>query len=354
MYLCKITMKLKRINFQSKSIFISYLLVVLLDSCRPYRNYQNTKHPPAPDYASEKNWIALPWRVDVGDTIPVNCNIPENQKEAAADVFYINPTVYFSGATWNADLSNKKVNKKSDQCVQNQASAFNNCARVFAPRYRQAILKSFFNDKKGEQPLALAYEDVKTAFEYYLKNWNEGRPIIIAGHSQGAKHAVQLLKDFFDGKELQKKLIAAYPIGIPFKKDFLNSIPLSENEGQTGCYITWNTFARGATLKGAKGKYDNIPCVNPLTMKVNEMHASDSLNLGGISFKKFSIDKNVCDAQIHENILWIRKPKYKGYYKLGKSYHLCDFNLFYMNIRVNAEMRTKIYLKSQRVGKIRK
>ncbi len=331
------------------SILVGSVFFVLV-ACRPFRSYQNTKHPAAPDYAIEKNWIALPWRADAADTIPNGCSIPENQKEADVDVFYINPTVYFKGSYWNADLTNKKVNKRSDQCVQSQASAFNACARVFAPRYRQAVLKSFFNDKKGAQPLALAYEDVKAAFEYYLKNWNAGRPIIIAGHSQGAKHAVQLLKDFFDGKELQKKLVAAYPIGIPFNKSDLKSIPISENETQIGCYITWNTFAWNTKSFGKKEKYKDVPCVNPLTMVTDEKHASDSLNKGGISFKKFTVDKNVCDAQVFGNILWIHKPKQKGYYKIGQSYHICDYHLFYMNIRENACLRSKIYLKRQRLG----
>jgi len=338
-------MKIKNTNYHLLKNISVFVIVLILFSCRPFRSYENTKHPAAPDYSNEKNWIALPWRVDIGDTIPLGCSIPENQKNAEADVFYINPTVYFKGSTWNADLRNNRVNKRSDKCVQHQASAFNCCARVFAPRYRQAVLKSFFNDEKGAQPLTLAYEDVKAAFAYYLKNWNKGRPIIIAGHSQGARHAIQLLKDFFDGKELQKKLVVAYPIGIPFKKSDLKFIPISENESQTGCYVTWNTFEWNTSLHDKKGRYKDVPCVNPLTMKTDFNYAGDTLNLGGVSFKKFAIDKNVCDAQINENILWIHHPKSKGYYRIGKSYHLCDYHLFYMNIRANAKLRTEEFLK---------
>ena len=340
-------MKIKKVISYSCKGSISITFIVLFNACTPFRSYQNTKHPSAPDYSDEKNWIALPWRADIGDTIPLGCSIPENQKNAEADVFYINPTVYFTGSTWNADVNSKKINKRSNLCVQHQASAFNACARVFAPRYRQAILKSFFNDEKGAQPLSLAYEDVKKAFEYYLKNWNDGRPIIISGHSQGAKHAIQLLKDFFDGKELQKKLVAAYPIGIPFNKSDFKSISLSQNQSQTGCYITWNTFSWNTTKYEKSMKYKDVPCVNPLTMNTDEKYASDSLNLGGISFKKFEIDKNICDAQIKGNVLWIHRPQKKGYYRIGKSYHLFDYHLFYMNIRANAKLRTETYLKKR-------
>ena len=62
-------------------------------------------------------------------------------------------------------------------------------------------------------------EDVKNAFEYYLKNENKGRPIIIASHSQGTTHAIRLLKEFFDGKDLSKQLVCAYLVGMGVKKD---------------------------------------------------------------------------------------------------------------------------------------
>ena len=53
-------------------------------------------------------------------------------------------------------------------------------------------------------------EDVKAAFQYYLEHYNNGRPIIIASHSQGTTHAKRLLKEFFDGTALQHQLVAAY------------------------------------------------------------------------------------------------------------------------------------------------
>lgn len=329
-------------QFLKTNIFyLSWLL--LIASCRPYRSYNNTHHPSAPDYTFEKNWIALPWRHDIGDTIPAGCNIDENQNNAKVDVFYIHPTVYLKGNKWNADLESKKLNKKADMCVQMQGTVFNACARVFAPRYRQAVLKSFFNQTKGKPALDLAYEDVKKAFEYYLANWNKGRPIIIAGHSQGARHTLQLLKDFFDGKELQKQLVAAYPIGMPFNKDELKSIPVSTNEAQTGCYVTWNTVAWGTSPDIRRGAYKNSPCVNPLTMVSDENYADVSQNLGSVAFRKYFIEKRVCDAQVKGGLLWIHKPNRLGFYSIGKSYHLHDYGLFYMNIRANAKLRVETY-----------
>ncbi|MGZ3901683.1 MAG: DUF3089 domain-containing protein [Bacteroidia bacterium] len=329
-------------------LLICFLIIALVAlfvaSCRPLRNFDNTRHPSAPIYSDESFWFALPWRHDIADTTPAGCT-PENQANAQVDVFYVHPTLYFRGPSWNADLNNKRVNKKSGLSVQHQATAFNGSGKIYAPRYRQAVLKSFFKEENGKKPLDLAYEDIKSAFKYYLDHWNKGRPIVLVGHSQGARHIVRLLKDFFDGKELQKQLVVAYPIGIPFKKDELKNIPLCSYEKQTGCYVTWNTFLKGAESRTQKRIYENVPCVNPLTMKADEVYAPASMNKGGVTFKKYAVVENVCDAQVHGNVLWINKPKHRGFIKIGKSYHLFDINLFYMNLRENVALRVSEYLK---------
>ena len=82
------------------------------------------------------------------------------------------------------------------------------------PFYRQAHYRIFVEPyaAQGKQAGVIAYQDVKKAFIHFLENFNESRPIIIASHSQGSIHGKRLLKEFFDGKPLQKKLIAAYLI----------------------------------------------------------------------------------------------------------------------------------------------
>ena len=119
---------------------------------------------------------------------------------------------------WNAPTNNTKLNKTTDEgSILNQASIFNGAGKVYAPRYRQAHIEAYYTKNKtaSKQAFKLAYMDVKSAFEFYLKEYNpineetrKRRPIIIASHSQGTNHATQLLKDYFDGKELQKNLIA--------------------------------------------------------------------------------------------------------------------------------------------------
>ncbi len=329
-----------------RSLLFLFLCIGL--ACASRRSFDKCPAPPAPDYADLKNWIALPFRADAGDTVPPGKDIKDGQALAEADVFYIHPTVYLTAKQWNADLSWADINKKCDDCVRYQASAFNACCRVYAPRYRQAALKSFFDTVKtdGKRALALAYSDVKRAFEYYLKNYNNGRPIIIAGHSQGAAHSASLLKEFFDGKPLMKQLVAAYPIGFPAKVKEFVTIPLADSAAQTGCFVTWNTVVWGTKPEKNFARYKNSACVNPLTWRRDTVYAPASMNKGGLPFGFKQIDPAVCDAKCYSGVLWVHRPSAKRYYGMAKSYHLVDVNLFYMNIRENACQRVKAFLEA--------
>lgn len=321
----------------------------LICSCLPHRSFEQTRHPQAPDYVKERYWIALPWTKDTGDTIPNGCSTPENQKQAYADVFYVHPTGYLAGSNWNADLNRKRLNKRSDYFVQLQATAFNTSARIYAPRYRQAILRSYYNDKNGPKALNLAYTDVKASFDQYMQHWNNGRPFMLAGHSQGSTHLIRLIKEEIEGKHIQQQMVAAYVIGMPVTDTTFKTLPIADSATQVHCYITWNTYRWGAPLR----EYDYFKggkVVNPLNWTTNGSYTPAEMNLGGVTFKFKRIDTAVCDAQEHTTTLWIHKPKKPGYYKIGNSYHLYDYNLFYMNIRQNALTRTAAYLKKYKLN----
>ena len=97
---------------------------------------------------------------------------------------------------------------------------------MFVPYYTQANLRSYTElESGGREALLKAYNDVKQAFIYYMEHHNNGRPIIIAGHSQGSTHGMLLLKDFFDGTELQEQLVCAYLPGIGLHENEFKSIP---------------------------------------------------------------------------------------------------------------------------------
>ncbi|HSU29417.1 MAG TPA: DUF3089 domain-containing protein, partial [Chitinophagaceae bacterium] len=168
------------------------------------KQIQEEENSKPPDYKDLFYWAAHPGKKDMSDSIAPF--LVSEKHEELADVFFLHPTTYtknMRNSMWNADLHDNSVNENTDErTILYQASVFNNCCRVFAPRYRQAHLKAYFSPASEASQMAfdLAYEDLKTAFQYYLDHDNNGRPIVIAAHSQGAMHAVRLLKEFFDDK----------------------------------------------------------------------------------------------------------------------------------------------------------
>ena len=109
-----------------------------------------------------------------------------------------------------------EVNQWTDTSViARQASAFNACCKIYAPRYRQATLGSAgAMDRGGMEAFDLAYGDVLRAWNHFLENWNKGRPLMIVGYSQGALHALRLLEEEVDGSPVAERLVAGYVIGI--------------------------------------------------------------------------------------------------------------------------------------------
>ncbi|MEO6884016.1 MAG: DUF3089 domain-containing protein [Bacteroidia bacterium] len=332
-----------------KIIFLPLFFALFsLSSCmwmiRPSKSFDAYKHPVAPDYSNPNCWAALPTIKNASDSIPKNSDLKDDQKNAKADVFFIYPTSYFRRKNWNGDVYDKHLNKRTDkESIYHQASVFNGSCRIYAPRYRQATLYSFVDTTKGKQPLDFAYEDVKKAFQYYLDHYNNGRPIIIASHSQGSFHARRLLHDFFENNpNLRKRLVAAYLIGGEVRTDDYANIPPCDSANQIGCTIGWNTLKWG--ISGTKRvKYSGLLCVNPLTWKRDTAYAGREKNIGGvpISFKR--IDKNVCDAECSNGKLWIHNPRKAGYPSLFGYYHIVDYGLFYINIRENVQARIKNY-----------
>lgn len=314
-----------------------------------FRVFGNNDNPQQEiDYSDEASWAALPWKKDSADLVPVSY-LRDAQDSAKVDVFYIHPTTYLAGVPWNADITDASLNERTDKnAVKHQATAFNGSCKVYAPRYRQAVLRSFFvtSDKeKAQKALDLAYSDVRKAFQYYLDNYNKGRPIIIAGHSQGAHHAMLLLKEFFDNKPLKEKLVAAYPIGMYFKCDTLISIPPCTQRGQTGVYATWNTFRWGSNFANKHKLTKDACCVNPLSWTTAEEPVPAGQHRGSIPVSFDRIDTGLVRTQRHGSALWCDRPKKDGYLLIasGESYHVADISLFWMDIREHVALQVKNY-----------
>jgi hypothetical protein len=235
-------------------IYFLLLVTFSLTACklRPGGPYSQADIPRPPNYAIDSCWAALPWTHDMADSLP-DPGMTDHQDSAPVDVFFIHPTTwgYKAGRnTWNGPVWDTKFNQQTDESpILYQASIFNGVGRVYAPRYRQAHLHSYYAiEKEPEAPMKafkLAYSDVATAFSHYLKNHNNGRPIIIAAHSQGSTHGILLLRQFLMKSLCKKQLVAAYLVGMPVKSDTFNTIPPCSTATQTGCFCSWRAVKRG-------------------------------------------------------------------------------------------------------------
>ena len=321
-----------------------YVLLWFVTGCKiSYNTYDFDKSPEIvkPNYSDKDSWAVLP--ENIPDEISI-FNIDENKKEA--DVFYIYPTLIDSKnqREWNSDIWNEDIrNDVINRPVKYQASAWLDAGNLYVPYYRQAHIR-VFNDKfrvDGDKALNLAYNDIKEAFTYYLENFNNDKPFIIASHSQGTVHAKRLIAEFIDGKELQKKLIAAYLVGIKVFEDEFKNIKPMNSANETGGFVTWNTFKFNKYPR--KDNYENWfkggVTTNPITWDDSKETKKDLHK--GLLYRDLKIFSQNIDIKLIDGIVWSTVPNVPGkiLLKTVRSYHFADINLFWVDIRENAKLR---------------
>jgi hypothetical protein len=303
-------------------------------------------NPVAPDYSKMHSWASHPTIHDMGDSIPAPLR-KEYSYDGTIDVFFIHPTTYIQkeDGQMNADLNNEYVNRRTNtRTILNQASAFNEY-RLFAPRYRQANYSAYMSFGGGYQSVFdTAYADVKKAFQYYLSHWNQGHSYFIASHSQGSQHAVRLIKELIEGTEWEKKLVAAYIIGIPPMKAGKLKTPVCNDSTQTGCYVAWNSFTDEFRQQFNFLGRSDLETVNPLTWKTTETPASAKLHKGAVVNDFNSVKRNALSTEIKASKLVVSSDS--DTLELPGSLqnlHVLDINLFYVDIRNNLRTRVAAY-----------
>ncbi len=337
-----------------KRLVTASMLVLFVSSCSDkylsYKALYNFKsEDKTPDYSNLNYWAAHPLKWDPSDSIPKP--LRKNKRDSLVDVFFLHPTIYtmqLKDSNLNADIDDPYLNAKTDySSILYQASVFNQHARIYAPRFREAHISAYFTKDtlRSANAFAIAYRDIQSAFDYYLKNYNNGRPIIIASHSQGTTHAMQLLKDFFENKPLQKQLVAAYLVGMRIPKEFFASLEICEDPAQTGCFCGWRTFRKGFKPAYVIAEKEFSLVTNPVTWKTDNEYASRKINKGSVLFKFNKVYKRTTDAQIYEGVIWVRRPKFPWSFLYStKNYHVGDINLYYMNMKENIPLRIANYV----------
>ena len=325
------------------------LTVISTNSCASLPKVDSSFTPTLTDYSQLSNWAAHPMLKDKADLVPNNPNASA-QDDLLADVFFVHPTTYTTKSindAWNAPVNNEKLNKLTDaSTIQYQASIFNKAGRIFVPRYRQAHIQAYFlkDEKRAEKIFNIAYEDVKDSFEYYLKEYNKGRPFIIASHSQGTTHTARLIKELIDGTELRSQLVAAYLIGMPILKQAFTNIGPCKDKDETMCFVSWRTY-KAAYIPEDAILGDSIAVHNPLSWQMDDSFVDKSENTGAILRNFNKIIDNAATAQVNNGILWASKPKFAfSFLFTRKNYHIADLNFYYFNVQENAIHRVLKYL----------
>ena len=329
-----------------KYIGFFYLLFLFFGCKSTYLTepFSIAKIPPKPNYEREQSWAVLPSKYPK----ELNFFSKIQNDTLQADIFYVYPTLIKDkkDKRWNVSIYDKDQNERVlNKAVKFQASAWTTSGKLYVPLYSQAHLKSYSNLKKGgADALELAYEDVKEAFIVYLNKYNNERPIIIASHSQGTTHTKTLLKEFFDGKPLQNKLIAAYLIGIGVKSDEFKSIKPMKSPSETGGFVSWNTYKRGHYPKKNKSWYSGSTASNPVTW--DDSKSTSYGDHKGFLFSNEKLYPNALKIEIIDGLVWSTNPKFpfRFFMSFKKNYHVGDVNLFWQDIRENAELRTKKWL----------
>jgi hypothetical protein len=239
-------------------------------------------------YDSPDHWLCLPDKADdpcheTLDTTVIEADgtttleTHETAIDPPIDCFYVYPTI--SGdKSMNSDL---EAGPEERATIQNQGARLNSQCRVFAPVYRQVTLGVITGSGEiaGDRAQAgnIAYADVVDAWRWYLANENDGRGVVLIGHSQGSGHLNRLIREEIDPNDaVRPQLVGAYLLGSAVRVpqgqtvggDFQN-VPLCTQDDETGCVVTYASFrstsppppnsffGRPRTGEGVAG------CVNP-------------------------------------------------------------------------------------------
>jgi len=294
------------------------------------------------DYSNTTHWIHI-----------------ENSPTKQVDVFYVYPTVY-RGTDDYAPIDDPETCDRAQSSYQGQATAFSTVANLYAPYYRQSSLGVMSlsipekNKAMSQQPLI----DVTEAFEYFIDHYNNNRPFILVGHSQGSNLLLLFLKEYMKKHpDVHNRMIAAYLTGYPVTQTFLNENPhlkFAQNATDSKVIISYNTEA--PVIDGANPVMAEGPgvCINPLSWTRSGDLAGVELNLGTYRRNASGVWETLppeADAQINftrgtvicSTVNPDDYPALAPMFPRG-CYHGEDFPFYYFNIRKNAEDRVQAYL----------
>jgi len=301
----------------------------------------------ATDYSQPSHWLSV------------------SNTGKSVDVFYLYPTAWKKGPTdpYICDIDNLSMLQGSASAFGRQATAFETDANIYAPYYRQLdVLYALTLDAQelDNQIAGIPTLDAVAAFDYYIKNYNHGRPFILAGHSQGAAVLANLLSGYLkDNSDVYNRMVAAYVIGHPVTQGYLDQnthLKFANDANDTGVIISYNTQAPDVPSGGNPILSGLVGLViNPITWTRSQTTATTAEGLGSFmldSTYKFVKVPQYADAtvDIANGVLICSTADEDLLYEIVQHslprgvYHSFDFRFYYYNLRDNARNRIEKYL----------
>ena len=305
------------------------------------------------DYSQGENWLDVPAAM-VKDGV-LDATAANNLK--AVDVFYVYPTVTgFRPETEVVDMTDTVMIAGAQEVRQIQTAVFDESCNVFMPYYRQISMP-----KLGmNYPAIIGYIsqfDITDALDYYLTNLNQGRPFIIAGHSQGAATVIALLENYMTKHpEALSRMVAAYPIGFAVTKDWLakTGLKFAEGAADTGVVVSWNTEGLANQNEKNMTLAPGGISINPINWKRDDTYADVKENLGSLTVEGELVTPGIADARVDTVrgsvvVTTVDAKLYaipvEGTQMFGpESYHLHDYGLFFNNFKQNVADRIKAFM----------
>ena len=281
-------------------------------------------------------------------------------------VFFVPPTSYIqAGGDWNAALGDATTDNRARLFLRGLASPFNRADEIWAPKYRQAAAGAFLTDRpEAQQAIDAAYADVAQAFDYFLDSIADDKPIVLAGHSQGASHILRLLQEKVAGTPVAERVAAVYAPGWPISVEHdlpVLPFPACAAPGQPQCLLAWSAFSDDGDADMIMRRYEAtvgydgeprgdgpILCVNPITGGPNGT-APASANLGTLvpddTLSKGELVTGAVPARCGDNgLLYIGDPPELGQGVLpGGNYHVYDIPLFWKNVQEDVIARVRAW-----------
>ncbi len=326
-------------------LFNQFALLSFFLFAMPFHNFSFNDTPEPYNYSDNESWFLIdskyPERNEVSNG---------SLKGKSTAVFFIHPTTYFNRANWNQPNENERsIELVRERIIPNQASVFVSCCDVYLPKYRQANIYSFIaSEKNSKRAFHIAYNDVRTSFEYFDKHYRKGRPFIIASHSQGTMHAYKLLKEYSGNESIMSDFVIGYLIGYKITHKDVDPLTICQDNTEVGCIVGWNTITKsGFKIFDDEG----LICVNPLSWKEDGVFMSKRYNLGSMGFSGwfgqtilgepsvYPIEKNLVGARCNSGSLEVETINSNNYPVRLFALHAYDYGLFFKNIEKNVDVR---------------